>query len=196
MAPPLDHLADEQLVDRVARGDEHALGVLHDRHIRLALAIANRIVHDTGAAHEIVQDAFLDLWRTAPSYDPDRASAVTWLARLVRLRAIDRLRRDGAARRGDGAASATLEDALHVASSDDVAGDVQAADRATRVRAALDALPPDQREIVELAFLGEHSQSEIAELLGIPLGTVKTRCFRGLSRLAELLPDEREGASS
>lgn len=193
MSAPIDDLDDEQLVVRIAAGDERALAVLHARHLRLALAVAHRIVRDSGAANEVVQDAFLDLWRTAPDYDPTRATLTTWLLRLVRLRAIDRVRRDGAERRGDGQGAMTLDHALEVASSDDVDADVQDQARAVRVRAALDELPPDQRRVVELAFLGEYTHTELAEQLDLPLGTVKTRCFRGLTRLAQLLADEREG---
>ncbi|MCW2920340.1 MAG: sigK [Thermoleophilia bacterium] len=189
-------LDDAALVSRVAQGDELALGELHDRHVRLALSIAHRLLRDEGAAHEVVQDAFLDLWRTAPEYAPDRSSVTTWLVRLVRLRAIDRLRRDGAERRGSGQVAAALDDAAgQVASGEDVAALVQDADTAARIRAALDELPPDQRRIVELAFLAGHTHAELAQLLELPIGTVKTRCFRGLARLAELLADEREGAA-
>lgn len=192
--PDLARIDDASLVARMAHGDERALGALHDRHARLALAIATRLVQDAGAAGEVVQDAFLDLWRTAPSYDADRASVTTWLVRLVRLRAIDRLRRDGAVRRGDGAIDAQLDDALDAPAPDDVDEQVQAAARAARVRAALGELGDEQRRIVELAFLHGYSHAELAERLGLPVGTVKTRCFRGLARLAQLLAEEREGA--
>lgn len=194
MAEPIEHLGDEQLVGRIATGDERALAVLHERYVRLALAIAQRIVRDPETAREVTQDAFLDLWRTAPEFDPARASATTWLARLVRLRAIDRCRRGSAVRRGEGVTSVTLDHALDIASGDDVAGDVQDRARAERVRRALNQLPVDQRSVVELAFLGDRTHAELAALLDLPLGTVKTRCFRGLARLAELLADERGGA--
>ena len=195
MADPAHTLDDAALVTRIARGDERALGELHDRHVRLALSIAHRLLRDEGAAHEVVQDAFVDLWRTAPEFDAERASVTTWLVRLVRLRAIDRMRRDGAERRGAGRAPAGIDAAEHVASDEDVAALVQDADTAARIRAALDELPPDQRRIVELAFLAGHTHAELAQLLELPIGTVKTRCFRGLARLAELLADEREGAT-
>jgi RNA polymerase sigma-70 factor (ECF subfamily) len=195
VAEPAHTLDDVALVTRVAHGDERALGELHDRHVRLALSIAHRLLRDEGAAHEVVQDAFVDLWRTASEFDADRASVTTWLVRLVRLRAIDRLRRDGAERRGSGQATAGMDAAEQVASGEDVAALVQDADTATRIRAALDELPPDQRRIVELAFLAGHTHAELAQLLELPIGTVKTRCFRGLARLAELLADEREGAA-
>lgn len=192
--PDVTRMDDAALVARVAIGDERALGALHDRHQRLALAIAMRLLGDHGAAGEVVQDAFLDLWRTAPAYDPDRSSVTTWLVRLVRLRAIDRARRDGAARRGSGSIDAQLDDALDATAPDDVAEQVQHAARAARIRSALDSIGDEQRRVVELAFLHGSTHTEIAEQLGLPVGTVKTRCFRGLARLAELLADEREGA--
>jgi RNA polymerase sigma-70 factor (ECF subfamily) len=183
----LHRIDDDLLVARVAAGDEHALGALHDRHARLALAVASRLLRDSDAAHEVVQDAFLDLWRTAPDYDADRALVTTWLVRLVRLRAIDRIRRDGAQRRGAGAIAAGLDEAAHVSSADDVAGTVERSHEAARVRDALELLPVDQRTVVELAFLDGLTHAELAERLGLPVGTVKTRCFRGLARLAQLL---------
>jgi RNA polymerase sigma-70 factor (ECF subfamily) len=185
---------DHLLLARVASGDEDALVELHRRHQRLAHAIAGRLLRDHHAVREVVQDAFVDLWRTAASYEPARASVVTWLVRLVRLRAIDRVRRDHGARRGGGEAAAALVDALQVADDVDVAAEVEHAGRAERVRAAVAQLPEHQRRVVELAFLHGHSHAELAELLELPLGTVKTRTFRGLARLAELLADEREGA--
>ncbi|MCW2974385.1 MAG: polymerase sigma factor, sigma-70 family [Thermoleophilia bacterium] len=188
-----EQLDQAALVTRVATGDERALALLHEALQRVALATAHRIVRDAGAAHEVAQDAFLDLWRTAASYDPDRSSVIAWLLRLVRLRAIDRLRRDGAERRGGRATTGSLDDALEASTGYDVATDVQERVRAVRIRSALDALPPDQRRVVELAFLEGHTHAELAELLDLPAGTVKTRCFRGLAKLAELLADEREG---
>lgn len=185
-------LDDAALLARIAAGDERALGELHDRHLRLALAVATRLLGDIERAREVCQDAFVDVWRTAPSYDPHRSAVTTWLVRLVRLRAIDRLRVDGAQRRGDGRAAAPIEDAAQVASSDDVERDVHDAHVAARVREALATLPPDQRRIVELAFLEGRTHAELADELELPIGTVKTRCFRGLARLAELLADERE----
>jgi RNA polymerase sigma-70 factor (ECF subfamily) len=187
---------DAALVARIARGDERALGAFHDRHVRLALSIAVRLVRDEGTAHEVVQDAFLDLWRTAPGFDPDRAAATTWLVHLVRLRAIDRLRRDSARRRSDGSVPVQLDATIAdvVASDEDVAAQVLDADTAVRLRAALDELPAGQRRVVELAFLAGHTHAELATLLDLPIGTVKTRAFRGLARLAQLLADEREGA--
>lgn len=193
----VDHAAqpDADLVGLVATGDDLALAELHRRHGGLATAVARRLVADAGSVQEVVQDAFVDLWRTAPTFDGDRAEVTSWLVRLVRLRAIDRLRRDGAARRGSGEVAAELgATATEPAAPDDVHAAVEAEERVVRVRDALDALPPDQRRVIELAFLEGLTHTELAERLELPVGTVKTRCFRGLRRLAELLADEREGA--
>lgn len=192
MEQELGTLDDAGLVARVADGDERALGVLHDRHARLAVAVASRLLRDPETAHEVVQDAFLDLWRTAPTYDGDRSLVTTWLVRLVRLRAIDRIRRDGALRRGTGAVGADVAEAAALAADDDVERDVQHAARSERIRVALDSLPPEQRHVVELAFLAGLTHAELAERLGLPIGTIKTRCMRGLAKLATLLADERE----
>ncbi|MCW2926125.1 MAG: polymerase ECF-type (group 3) sigma factor [Thermoleophilia bacterium] len=183
---------DAALVARIALGDEVALGVLHDRYLRLALSVATRLLRDAERAREVVQDAFLDVWRTAPSYDPHRANVTTWIVRLVRLRAIDRLRVEGAQRRSDGRGTAPIEAIADVAAPDDVEASVHATELTGRVRAALEQLPPDQRAVVELAFLEGLTHPELAERLEVPLGTIKTRCFRGLAKLAGLLADEQE----
>jgi RNA polymerase sigma-70 factor (ECF subfamily) len=193
-ARPLAAEDDASLIERVAGGDEHALGALHDRHARLALGIARRLLPDDETAREVVQDAFLDLWRTAPAWDGDRSSVTTWLVRLVRLRAVDRLRREHAARRTSAAGEhdAPIEHAAELAAPDDVPRTVELADRGERVRAALEALPEPQRDVVRLAFERGLTHTEIAERLDLPLGTVKTRCMRALDKLATLLADERE----
>ncbi len=141
-------------------------------HVRLALSIAYRLLRDEGAAHEVVQDAFVDLWRTAPEIDAERSAVTTWLVRLVRLRSIDRLRHDGAERRGAGRVDADLGAALDVAATDDVASNVLDAERSGRIRAALDELPADQRRIVELAFLAGHTHAEFAQLMELPIDTI------------------------
>lgn len=187
---------DAQLVERVARADQQALAELHERHARLAISIAHRLVRDEQAAQEITQDAFVDLWRTAGTYDSARSSVTTWLVRLVRLRAIDRLRRAGAERRGAGIDDEPLDAAEQLAAPDDVAVDVERSGTSDRARAAVAQLPLDQRRVVELAFLHGFTHTELAEVLGVPIGTIKTRCFRGLTRLAELLADEHGEATS
>lgn len=179
------HLSDEALVALVARGDEHALAELYDRHGRLAYGIAVRIVRDTRLAEDAVQEGFLTVWRTAAGFRPDRARASTWIVTLVHRRAVDLVRREQRRR------AEPLPPEHHEVP--DPAG--SAADEAwldferARVQAALRSLPDAQRETLELAYYGGYSQSEIAEALGVPLGTIKSRMFAGLARLRELLDD-------
>jgi RNA polymerase sigma factor (sigma-70 family) len=176
-------ISDEELVALVARSDDVALAELYDRFGRVAYGLALRVLRDAALAQDAVQEAFLTAWRSAPSYDPRRAKASTWLLTLVHRRAVDLVRREERRR------AATLEDAPVAAGA---ATDEEAwvRDRRRAVQAALAQLPSDQRQALELAYYGGLSQSEIGERLGIPLGTVKSRMFAGLTKLRDLLGDE------
>jgi RNA polymerase sigma-70 factor (ECF subfamily) len=172
--------SDDELLELVARGDDHAFATLYDRFGRLAYAVALRVVRDPDLAADAVQDAFLAAWRTAAGFDPGRGTAATWLLTLVHRRSVDIVRREQR-RRGERlpdeapqSAGAADEDAL-------------IRDRRRAVSEALDRLPPDQRRALELAYWGGLTQSELAEQLGIPLGTVKSRMFTALARLRDLL---------
>lgn len=181
------HLSDEALVALVARGDEDALAELYDRVSRIAYGLALRVLRDERHAEDAVQEAFLQLWRNASSYRAERAKASTWILTLVHRRAVDLVRREE--RR-------TTDPLL----DDDVAGAArETTDEAAwlrfereRVQRALRELPDVQREALELAYYGGFSQSELAERLGVPLGTIKSRMFAGLARLRELLDEARE----
>jgi len=176
----LNSLPDEALLALVARGDDDALAALYDRYGRLAYAVALRVVRDTGLAQDAVQEAFLAAWRTAASFDPARGTAATWLLTLVHRRAVDIVRREQRRRSeplGEGAQDAG-------GAADD---DALVRDRRRAVQEALARLPPDQRRALELAYYGGLSQSELAERLGLPLGTVKSRMFAALARLRDLL---------
>jgi RNA polymerase sigma factor (sigma-70 family) len=183
MPPPLAQLTDEEVLARVARADEAAFGELYDRFGRVAYGLAFRILRDPALAQDATQDAFLGAWRTAAAFDPERGKATTWLLTLVHRRAVDLVRREERRR------ALPLDDAP-VASSE--ATDETAALREQRraVQAALAQLPPDQREALELAYYGGLSQSELAERLGVPLGTVKSRMFAALTKLRDLLGEE------
>lgn len=174
-------LSDEAVLALVSRGDEAALGVIYDRFGKPAYRLALRILRDPSLAEDAVQDAFLAVWRTAASYRPDRAKASTWLLTLVHRRAVDLVRREER-RRAD-----PLDETYEPA--DEGRTDDEAATREERrhVQAALTRLAPDQRAALELAYYGGLSQSEIAERLGVPLGTVKSRMFSGLARLRDIL---------
>jgi RNA polymerase sigma factor (sigma-70 family) len=181
--PPLTELTDEEVLERVARADEAALAEAYDRFGRVAYGLAVRILRDAALAEDAVQDAFLAVWRTAVSFDPSRGTASTWIMTLVHRRAVDVVRREDRRR------AQPLDDAPQGTGE---TTDEQAAVREQRrkVQAALAQLSPDQREALELAYYGGLSQSELAERLGVPVGTVKSRMFAALAKLRDLLGDD------
>ena len=183
MPNDLDHLSDEALVALVARSDEGALAALYDRFGRTAYGLALRILRDRELAEDAVQEAFMTVWRTADRFVPERAKASTWILTFAHRRAVDVVRREQR-RRTEPLPEAPIEDA-------GPAPDEQAWLRLQRerVQAALRKLPDQQREALELAYFGGFTQSELAERLGEPLGTIKSRMFSGLARLRELLDD-------
>jgi RNA polymerase sigma factor (sigma-70 family) len=181
----LAHLSDEALVALVARSDESALAELYDRVGGTAYGLAYRVLRDEALAEDAVQEAFLGLWRGAASFVPERAKASTWILTLVHRRAVDTVRREQR-RRTEALESAPEPQA---ASSED---DVWLRLERERVQAALAQLPDQQREAIELAYYGGYTQSELADRLGQPLGTIKSRMFSGLSRLRELLDEGTE----
>jgi RNA polymerase sigma-70 factor (ECF subfamily) len=176
----LAHLSDEALVALAARSEQSALAELYDRYGRTAYGLALRILRDQALAEDAVQDAFLTIWRTASRFVPERGKASTWILTLVHRRAVDTVRREQR-RRAD-----SLERAAEPA-VEGVEEDAWLRLQRERVQAALRRLPDAQREALELAYYGGFSQSELAERLGQPLGTIKSRMFTGLSRLREQL---------
>jgi RNA polymerase sigma factor (sigma-70 family) len=180
MARDLAHLSDEALVALTARSEHSALAELYDRYGRSAYGLARRILRDDTLAEDAVQDAFLALWRTAARFVPERGKASTWILTLVHRRAVDLVRREEH-RRAD-----SLESAPEVGGGT-VEEDALLRLQRERVQKALKQLPDQQREALELAYYGGFTQSELAERLGQPLGTIKSRMFSGLSRLRELL---------
>ena len=172
--------SDEQVLEAVGRGDDDALGVLYDRFGRLAFRLAFRILRDRALAEDAVQEAFLAVWRSADAYKRERAKPSTWILTVVHRRAVDLVRREQSRR------SEPLEVAPEP-SVGPVDEDAVLRDRRAAVQAALTQLPGDQRQALELAYYGGLTQSELAERLGVPLGTVKSRMFAGLGRLRELL---------
>lgn len=178
----LAHLSDDALLALASRSDEGALGELYDRYSRVAYGLALRVLRDRALAEDAVQEAFLTVWRTAGSFLAERAKPSTWILTLVHRRAVDLVRREER-RRGE-----PLE-AAEVPAGE--ATDEEAWLRAQRqvVQEALRKLPPEQREALELAYYGGFTQSELAERLGQPLGTIKSRMFTGLRRLRELLAE-------
>ena len=181
----LAHLSDEALVALVGRSDELALAELYDRVGGTAYGLAYRVLRDESLAEDAVQEAFLGLWRSAGSFIPERAKASTWILTLVHRRAVDLVRREQ--RRRTEPIEGAPEPA--VGSAEEAAW--LRLDR-ERVQGALAQLPDQQREAIELAYYGGYTQSELAERLGQPLGTIKSRMFSGLTRLRELLEEGTE----
>jgi RNA polymerase sigma-70 factor (ECF subfamily) len=175
-------VTDEDLLAAIARGDEGALAQLYGRYGRVAYGLALRVVRDQGLAQDAVQEAFLAAWRTAAAFDPARGKASTWLLTFVHRRAVDLVRREDR-RRGE-----PLDDAP-VAGGDETDEEAIVREERRRVQAALEVLTPNEREPIELAYYGGLSQSEVAERLGVPLGTVKSRMFAGLARLRDTLEE-------
>lgn len=186
MRTQLAHLTDEALVALIARGDETALAELYDRVGRVAYGIALRVLRDDRLAEDAVQEGFLSVWRTAAGYRPERAAARAWVITLVHRRAVDIVRREER-RRADPLGDDGRHDAPDPAGS--AADEAWLGYERERVQQALRLLPDAQRETLELAYYGGYSQSEVAESLGVPLGTIKSRMFTGLARLRELLDD-------
>jgi len=186
------HLSDEALVALVARGEENALAELYDRVGRIAYGLALRVLRDERLAEDAVQEGFLTAWRTAAAFRAERAKASTWILTLVHRRAVDLVRREERRRAEPLPDEVTAEVGLVVEPTDEAAW---LRFERERVQAALRQLPDVQREAIELAYYGGFSQSELAERLGVPLGTIKSRMFAGLARLRELLDEsEQEGS--
>jgi RNA polymerase sigma factor (sigma-70 family) len=185
------HLSDEALVALVARGDESALAELYDRVGRVAYGLALRVVRDERLAEDAVQEGFLALWRTAATFRAERAKASTWILTLVHRRAVDVVRREER-RRAEPLGEEVAAQAGESETTDEAAW---LGFERERVQDALRQLPDVQREAIELAYYGGFSQSELAERLGVPLGTIKSRMFAGLSRLRELLDDSTQEGS-
>ncbi|HEV2378353.1 MAG TPA: sigma-70 family RNA polymerase sigma factor [Terriglobia bacterium] len=171
--------ADAGLIRRILNGDDTALGALYDRYGRLVYSVSLRILRDTGAAEEVLQDIFYQLWRVAGSFDFARGSLSSWLMVMARNRSIDRLRRRGLT------VAENPVGALPPARFD-LESDLARKEMVGRVRGALDALPEPQRKAMELAYFEGLTQSEIAEQTGDPLGTVKTRLRAALTSLRKV----------
>lgn len=190
---PPDDGGDAGLLRRMAAGDEAALGALYDRWSPLVHSVVLRIVGDREDAEELVEETFWQAWRQAGRYDAVRGGAGAWLAVIARSRALDRVRLRGWQRAS--AAGTEAEADMAPEAMADTAGPLQSAEQdETRrmVRAAMDALPAEQRETLEMAYFRGMSQSEIAAATGQPLGTVKTRARLALQKLREVLSVLRE----
>ncbi|MFP5342886.1 MAG: RNA polymerase sigma factor [Candidatus Limnocylindria bacterium] len=203
-----DRSGDAALMLEVAAGSESALAALYDRHADAIFAAARRSTSDGGLAEEVVQETFLALWDRADRFDPTMGSLASWLHAIARNRMIDRLRAagrrptlvplSGTAPGGEAADADTLEWVLHAGSMVAAGVPTAAPDAAAvlgelrrELQGAVAAMPEDERTVIVLAYGDDLSQAEIAERLGWPLGTVKTRTRRALGRLRRVL-DERD----
>ena len=184
MSRTLAHLSDEAVVALTARSDQIALAELYDRYGRVAYGLALRVLRDEALAEDAVQEAFLAIWRGAARFLPERGKASTWILTLVHRRAVDLVRREQRRRTEP---LPEVEPAHEGGSADDA---LWLRLERERVQAALARLPDPQREAIELAYYGGFTQSELAERLGEPIGTIKSRMFTGLARLRELLESD------
>jgi RNA polymerase sigma-70 factor, ECF subfamily len=173
------------LMLRVQHGDRDTFAVLYDQLSALVYGVIVKVVRDTTIAEDVAQEAFVELWSTAARFDQARGSVATWAATIARRRAVDRVRREESQRQ-----RVTALAARRVDDPPAVAETVVESIEAGRVRQAMLLLPPDQRQVVQLAFLDGHSHSTIADELRLPLGTVKSRVRGALQRLAAALKEE------
>ena len=181
---------DLELHRRLVSGDREAFDELYRRYARYAYGLAYRLTTNVTLAQDAVHDAFLALWRAPEAYDPDRGPFRTFLLALVHHRAVDTVRREERLRaRGERAAN--LEPVASEDIADVVAQESYLGVRRGQVREALGLLSPEQRQVLEMAYYDGRTQVQIAEMLGIPLGTVKTRTFAALRKLRTAL-EERE----
>jgi RNA polymerase sigma factor (sigma-70 family) len=190
-----DGAADLDLLRRISAGDRSAVADLYDRFRRPAFALARRVLADDVLAEDVLQDVFLSVWRDPSAFDGSRGSVASWLLAMVHHKAVDAVRREESHRRR----RTRAEEEMALTAPNRI-GDVEeeAVDRvaAERVRTALRALPPAQREALTLAYYGGYTQREVAALTGAPLGTVKSRMLTGMRRLGEMLGTDLPGGAS
>ncbi len=185
----LEDSRDRDLVRRVSSGDEEAFRALFRRYGPLAKGLALRVVRQSFMAEEIVQEAFLSLWRDPQGYREELGTFRTWLLAAVHHRAVDFVRREEAQRRRsrEGEPDAVMEDVAH-----SVVEEIDLADSRQRVRAALDDLPAAQRQVLEMMYFQGKTQAMISQELELPLGTVKSRTLLGMRRLRTVLVEAPE----
>jgi RNA polymerase sigma-70 factor (ECF subfamily) len=174
------NVSDDRMLDLLARAEPEGIEMLYDRYSALAYTLALRVVGDAGTAEDVVQEAFLSIWRRASTYRSDRGSLRTWVCSIVHHRALDRLRgRSGRARKDVALEHAPIEATSVSDTWDKVADEIER----DEIQRALTGLSVEQRETIELAYFGGYSQTEISGLMGVPLGTVKGRTRLALRKL-------------
>ncbi len=185
---------DEEVLAALAQRDMSALEELYDRYSKITYSLAYRIVGDRGIAEDVVQEAFLSVWRQAATYRRERGAPRTWLMSIVHHRSIDRLRSSSSSSSTipydelPEDSEETTKPSIWQQAWNNVRGDI--------VRRALDRLPVEQKKSIELAYFSGYTQTEIADLMGVPLGTVKGRMRIGLQKLRSILDGLEIGAST
>ena len=182
--PDLRTLADEDLMQLLRRGDPRAFEAVYDRHSGAAFSLAYRMVGRGNVAEDVVQEAFLSIWRSGARYERARGSVRTWVLGIVHHRAIDQLRRSSVHSKRR-ASDEGIEDRIESGERTDV--EVARRDEAQAIRTAMESLPPEQSHVIELAYFGGFTHTEIAEILEMPVGTVKGRMRLGLAKLRDRL---------
>jgi RNA polymerase sigma-70 factor, ECF subfamily len=180
---------DAELIRRMCSADETALGALYDRWVRSLYSLVFHLLKDPDEAEDVVEETFWQAWRKASSYDPSRGAVSTWLLTIGRRKALDRIRTTKRRREEPMSQESAYAD---LPSGDpDPSQDTEGSELRTHVRAALDELPAEQREVLELGYFRGMSQTEIADRTGQPLGTVKTRMRLAMQKLREPLSMHR-----
>ena len=174
-------LADEDLISLVGSGDAQAFATLYDRHSRSAYSLAYRMMGEKQAAEDLLQDAFLKLWRSAKSYRADRASVRSWLLSIVHNRGIDQIRSSASRRR----TQEKIEASAPKSQPSEAFAESWRNSQREQVREALSTLPEEQVKILELAYFSGYTHVEIAEIVDVPLGTVKGRMRLGLKKIKD-----------
>lgn len=176
-----------ELLGLAAEGDQRAFAEMYDEAAPRVYGLVLRVLVDPAQADEVTQEVFLETWRKARSFDPQRGSALSWVLSIAHRRAVDRVRSVSAARERDEGFRATAESAAFDSTTEQVLARLDA----DTVRGALEVLSPRQREAVELAYFGGHTHTQVAQALGLPLGTAKARIRDGLRRLRDEIGGER-----
>jgi RNA polymerase sigma-70 factor (ECF subfamily) len=174
-------LADEELISLAGQGEAQAFAVLYDRHARAAYSLAYRMMAEKQAAEDIAQEAFIKVWHSAESYRAERGSVRTWILSIVHNRGIDQLRSTASRRR----TQEKVEASAPVSQPSEAFAETWRNSQREQVREALGTLPQEQLKILELAYFSGYTHVEIAELLGLPLGTVKGRMRLGLKKVRD-----------
>jgi RNA polymerase sigma-70 factor, ECF subfamily len=180
----LRKLADEELMELVCRDEAVAFEIVLERHVDAAFSLAYRMIGRRALAEDVVQEALLSLWRTGARYDRSRGSVRNWILGITHHRAVDALRRDGL-RTSKNVSDDDLHERLEAPERTDV--EVVRRDEAREIRTAIDELPAEQVRVIELAYFGGFTHTEIATMLHLPIGTVKGRMRLGLEKMRSRL---------